>query len=294
MANLKEVRNRIASVKSTQQITSAMKMVAASKLRRAQQAILQLRPYAAKLQDILQNVSAALENSGDNIYADNREVKRVLLVPFSSNRGLCGAFNSNVIKITTDRIRYYTSTLKDGHVSIMTVGKYATDHCRRNNIKVEESYDQLYNDLSFENVMTLAQRLMLEYKEGKYDMILLIYNQFRNAVIQKLVIEQFLPVKMDGAHAMGVKTGHVDYIFEPSREIILTELVPKTLKIQFYKAILDSFASEQGARMTAMHQAADNANELLRELRLSYNKARQAAITKELLEIITAAEALKG
>ncbi len=294
MANLKEVRNRIASVKSTQQITSAMKMVAASKLRKAQQAIVQLRPWAAKLQDILQNVSAALENTGDNIYADNREVKRLLLVPFTSNRGLCGAFNSNVIKITNDRIRYYTSTLKDGHVSIMTVGKYATDHYKRNNIKVEESYDHLYNDLSFDNVMTLAQKLMLEYREGKYDMILLIYNRFRNAVIQKLVVEQFLPVKIEGAHAMEVKTGHVDYIFEPSREIILTELIPKTLKIQFYKAILDSFASEQGARMTAMHQATDNANELLRELRLSYNKARQAAITKELLEIITAAEALKG
>jgi F-type H+-transporting ATPase subunit gamma len=294
MANLKEVRNRIASVRSTQQITSAMKMVAASKLRKAQQAILRLRPYAAKLKEILQDVSAALENTGDNIYSDNREVKRILLIPIVSNRGLCGAFNSNVIKTTNNQIKYYTTNLKNGHVSIMTIGKYATDYFRKNGINIEQSFDHLYNDLSFDNVMALAQRLMLEYKEGKYDKIILIYNQFKNAVVQNLVIEQFLPVKTDGVHLIDNKAGAIDYIFEPSRDKILMELVPKSLKIQFYKAILDSFASEQGARMTAMHQATDNASEILRDLKLSYNKARQAAITKELLEIITAAEALKG
>jgi F-type H+-transporting ATPase subunit gamma len=294
MSNLKEVRNRIASVKSTQQITSAMKMVAASKLRKAQQAVLQLRPYATKLQEILRDVSTTLENTGDDVYADKREVKRILFVPFVSNRGLCGAFNSNIIKVTNEQIKKYGDTLKESHQSIYTVGKYATEYYKRTTQGVEQSFDHLYNDLSFDNVMTLGQRLMLEYKEGRFDLIILIYNQFKNAAVQQLVVEQFLPVAAEEVTQKDIKTHAVDYLFEPSKERILTELVPKTLRIQFYKAILDSFASEQGARMTAMHQATDNADDLLKELRLSYNKARQAAITKELLEIITASEALKG
>jgi F-type H+-transporting ATPase subunit gamma len=295
MANLKEVRNRIASVKSTQQITSAMKMVAASKLRKAQNSILQLRPYASKLQEILQNVASILENTGDSLYTDKRPIKHVLLIPVTSNRGLCGAFNSNVIKATNEHIlKNYHSYLQQGQLSIITFGKYATDFYRRIKYPIADSFDAVFNDLSFENVSKNARMLMNDYTTGKYDRIDIIYNQFKNASIQKLVVEQFLPVETNGPQKEGSEIPVNDFIFEPSREQIVTEIIPKSLKIRFYKAILDSFASEQGARMTAMHQATDNATEILKELRLSYNKARQASITKELLEIITGAEALKG
>ncbi|MCX6235411.1 MAG: ATP synthase F1 subunit gamma [Bacteroidetes bacterium] len=295
MANLKEVRNRIASVKSTQQITSAMKMVAASKLRKAQNAILQLRPYASKLQEILQNVASSLENTGDSLYSNKRQIEHVLLIPVTSNRGLCGAFNSNVIKATNEHIhKNYQSYLQKGQLYIITIGKYATDFYRKNKYPVVESFDPVFDDLSFENVSKITRLLMNDYTAGKYDRIDIIYNQFKNASVQKLVIEQFLPVETIGHQKDGGNIPVNDYIFEPSREQTVTEIIPKSLKIQFYKAILDSFASEQGARMTAMHQATDNATEILKELRLSYNKARQAAITKELLEIITGAEALKG
>jgi F-type H+-transporting ATPase subunit gamma len=289
MANLKEVRNRIASVKSTQQITSAMKMVSASKLRKAQNAILQLRPYASKLHEILQDVASNLGNTGDNLYSNRRRTEHILLIPVTSNRGLCGAFNSNIIKATNEHIHNnYRSYIQKGQLNLITIGKYGTDFYRKNNYPVIESFDSVFDDLTFNNI------LMSGYTTGKYDRIEIIYNQFKNASVQKLVIEQFLPVVTIGNQQVEGNVQANDYIFEPSREQIVTAIIPKSLKIQFYKAILDSFASEQGARMTSMHQATDNATEILKELRLSYNKARQAAITKELLEIITGAEALKG
>jgi F-type H+-transporting ATPase subunit gamma len=295
MPNLKEVRNRIASVKSTQQITSAMKMVAASKLRKAQNAILQLRPYAAKIQEILQDVSSSLENTGESPYSNVREIKHILLIPVTSNRGLCGAFNSNIIKATNGLIqKNYHSFFQKGQLNLITIGKYATEFYTKNKFPVIESMDQIYDNLSFDNVSKISGKIMDEYAEGKYDRIDIIYNQFKNATVQKLIVEQYLPVETNTVQKHQGKAIANDYIFEPSREKIVTELIPKSLKIQFFKAILDSYASEQGARMKAMHQATDNATELLKELRLSYNKARQSAITKELLEIITGAEALKG
>lgn len=293
MANLKEVRTRIASVKSTQQITSAMKMVAASKLRKAQNAILQLRPYVNKLQEILQSISVSLESSDENIYLRRNEVNNVLFVVLTSNRGLCGAFNSNVIKVTTRYIEEnYASYLKAGRLNLITIGKHASEYFEKNNYQVVEKFDTIYDSLTFDNVVPIAEKIMNEYAEGKYDHIEIIYNQFKNAAVQRLLIEQYLPVKSDVDLEFGEVS--IDYIFEPSKEEIVNELIPKSLKLQFFKALLDSYASEQGARMTAMHLATDNATELLKELKVSYNKARQASITNEILEIVSGAEALKG
>jgi F-type H+-transporting ATPase subunit gamma len=296
MPNLKEVRTRIASVKSTQQITSAMKMVAASKLRRTQNAILQLRPYAAKLKEILQNLSASLqEGDQSSAYSEQREPEKVLLIVVASNRGLCGAFNANVIKAANRTIeeKYHIQSA-NGTLAILTIGKKVTEYYRRRKYNIYESHDGLFDQMSFENVVPLAQKLMDLFVAKEFDRIDIIYNQFKNAATQRLILEQFLPVepvekKEDVKHMIGV-----DYILEPSKEVIVQDLIPKSLKIQFYKAMLDSFASEHGARMTAMHQATDNAKELLRDLNLSYNKARQASITKEILEIVSGAEALKG
>ncbi|MCB0807570.1 MAG: ATP synthase F1 subunit gamma [Bacteroidales bacterium] len=296
MPSLKEVRTRITSVKSTQQITSAMKLVAASKLRKAQNAILQMRPYANKLKEILQNLSASLDVADqDNVYSQQRKQDKVLLIPVSSNRGLCGAFNSNVIKATLRTIdQKYKAQHKDGNLHLMTVGKKVTEYFSRRKYNIIESHDELFDDLNFENAGIIADKLMKLFATGKYDRIDIIYNQFKNAATQRLVVEQFLPVEPVEQSGQQAKAPKVDYIFEPDKEEIVQDLIPKSLKIQFYKSILDSNAAEHGARMTAMHQATDNAQELLRDLSIAYNKARQAAITNEILEIVSGAEALKG
>ena len=295
MANLKEVRTRIASVKSTQQITSAMKMVAASKLRRAQNAIIQMRPYARKLKEILQNLSASLDSGdGGSIFSQQREPQKVLIVAITSNRGLCGAFNANVIK-AANKLIYgkYKAQHEASALKLFTIGKKATEYYSKRDFVIE-SHDDIFDHLTFENVSEIAVKLMDQFANKEVDRIDIVYNQFKNAATQLLTDEQFLPVEPIKLEEGQKEMLKADYIFEPSKEEIVTDLIPKSLKIQLYKAILDSNAAEHGARMTAMHQATDNAQELLKDLRLAYNKARQAAITKEILEIVSGAEALKG
>jgi len=296
MAGLKEVRIRIASVKSTQQITNAMKMVAASKLRRAQNAILRLRPYAAKLREILQNLNQSIEDSSENSFSEVRNPEKILLVVLTSNRGLCGAFNSNIIKTTVALLHEkYADQLNANNVILITVGRKGSDFFRKKNYRVQESHDDFFDNLTFNKVSELAEKLMKTFVNKEADRIELVYNQFKNASVQRLLVEQYLPITATvEENPIPAKKVENDYIFEPDRETIVRELIPKTLRIQLFKAVLDSFASEQGARMTAMHQATDNATNLLRDLNLSYNKARQAAITNELLEIVSGAEALKG
>ena len=286
MPNLKEVRIRITSVKSTQQITSAMKMVAASKLRKAQNAILKMRPYAAKLKDILQNLSASLDSGDVNIYSEKRNTEKVLLVVLTSNRGLCGAFNTNILRTTVQRLQNeYASQYNSGKLSILTIGRKATEFFTKRGYNVVSTHDYIYDDLTYDNVAAIAVSVMKAFADKEYDRVDIIYNQFKNAVIQKVTVEQFLPVEAP-AESVSVSKTNNDFIFLPSKEEIVSELIPKSLKIQFYKAVLDSNASENGARMTAMHQATDNAGDLIKELNLAYNKARQAAITKEILEIV--------
>jgi len=293
MPNLKEVRIRIASVQSTQQITSAMKMVSASKLRRAQNAILTLRPYARKLQEILGNLSGSIENSSAAVFAEKRRTDKVLLIVITSNKGLCGAFNANIIKTTVRLIQEkYTENQKNGTLELICIGKKGSEFFSRRNYKVLERLDHIFDHLSFEQISPLAERLISDFAQKRYDHIEVIYNQFKNAASQYVTTEQYLPVV--ASEVTVATTSEPDYIFEPGKEEIVGELLPKTLKIQLYKAILDSFAAEHGARMTAMHKATDNAQELLKNLRLSYNKARQAAITNEILEIVSGAEALKS
>jgi F-type H+-transporting ATPase subunit gamma len=297
MPGLKEVRIRIASVKSTQQITNAMKMVAASKLRKAQTAIIKLRPYAAKLTEIMQNLSSSLGDTGESPYTRERTPENILLVVITSNRGLCGGFNSNIIKATLNLLsETYDAQLRKGNVSLITIGRKASEFFRKRGYNVVESHDDLFDHLTFDNVAPLAEQMMKAFADKKYDRIQLIYNQFKNAAVQRLIVEQYLPVLpvTPAAPASALHTKHADYIFEPDQETIIQQLIPKSLRIQLYKSLLDSFASEQGARMTAMHQATENAKELLRALQISYNKARQQSITKELLEIVAGAEALKG
>lgn len=294
MANLKEVRNRITSVGSTMQITSAMKMVSAAKLKRAQDAIIQMRPYANKLREILQNLSASLDVS-ENAYAKTTAGENVLLVVISSNRGLAGAFNANVIKKANSLIRNEYAGKK---VSVLGIGKKAHDAFRRTeyNVQVEgipENVSEIFDGLNFEKAAPIAEALMNAFTSGKFDRIEIIYNQFRNAAVQVTQAERYLPVDTSASSA-AQSTSSVDYIFEPSKEFIVGDLIPKSLKIQLYKGLLDSFASEHGARMTAMHKATDNAKDMLRDLKISYNKARQAAITTEILEIVAGAEALNG
>lgn len=293
MPSLKEVRNRIASVKSTQQITNAMKMVAASKLRRGQNAIIQLRPYVQKMQEILQDLVSSLEGTGESIYSEKREVKKVLIVVMTSNRGLCGAFNSIAIKAAIRHIHdNFPGYLENDNLALVTIGRKGTDFFRKNHYPVLSSHDGIYDALTFENVAPISMNLMELFARGDYDQIDIIYNQFKSAAVQRLIIEQFLPVPLPSAEKSS--TLRTDYLFEPDKQGIIRELIPRSLKIQFFKDLLDSYASEMGARMTAMHQATDNASELLKELKLTYNKARQAAITNEILEIVTGAEALKG
>lgn len=289
MASLKYIRTRISSVISTRQITNAMKMVAAARLKKSQDAIIAIRPYANKLHEIMNNICSSLNTTKDIIYAQQREVNNVLLIVFTSNRGLCGAFNSNVIKkaifLANEK---YAEQFNNGQVSFITIGKKAYDILKSKNYNVINDYNQVYDNLDYENISLVAQSIMQSFLEGEFDRIDLVYNQFKNAAVQILIDEQFLPVKLENA-----QTVDYDYIYEPTKEHIVKELIPKSLKIQFYKALLDSHASEHGARMTAMHIATDNATELIRDLRLNYNKARQSAITKEILEIVGGAEALK-
>lgn len=285
MANLKEIRNRITSVQSTMQITSAMKMVSAAKLKKAQDAITAMRPYAEKLTEILQNLSATIEGDLGGAYTVQREVKKVLVVTITSNRGLCGAFNSNVIKETKNRFSIYAGK----QVDIFAIGKKGNDGLSKTHTVVYNK-SQVFDNLTFENVSDIAEELMSLYTSGAYDKIEIVYNYFKNAATQIVKTEQFLPLVSDSDD---VDSG-ADYIFEPSKEEIVLTLIPKSLKTQLYKAIRDSFAAEHGARMTAMHKATDNATELRNQLKLTYNKARQAAITGEILEIVGGAEALNG
>ena len=293
MPNLKEVRTRITSVSSTQQITSAMKMVAASKLRRAQMAIVNMRPYAKKLNDILKNVTNSLDDDSDNTYGEERVLNKALIVVVTSNRGLCGAFNNNVIKRTRQLLQdNFAFINKNGNVDIITIGKKAGDFFKKEGYHHIGSYDDFYSDLSFENVSPLATELLEKYSNREYDNITIVYNQFKNAATQLVMAEQLLPVV--ATKSQEEETTRNNFIFEPSKEEIIESLLPAILKTQFYKTLLDSYASEHGARMTAMQQATDNAQEMLRDLKLKYNKARQAAITGEILEIVGGAEALKN
>jgi F-type H+-transporting ATPase subunit gamma len=295
MPNLKEVRNRISSVSSTQQITKAMKMVSAAKLRRAQDAVVQMRPYANKLKEILENLSASLDNSEGSIYAKARPVNKVLFVAITSNRGLCGAFNSNVLR-TMNRLlnTEYSALSKAGKVRILSIGKKASDLYSKNKAVYYGNHNQLYADLTFNKVAPVAEEIMKSYAAGEYDKVVIIYNHFKNAAVQNIMVEQLLPIVPPPTSETGSKKKVNDYIFEPGQEYIVQELIPKSVKVQLYKAILDSHAAEHGARMTAMSKATDNAGELLKALKLSYNKARQAAITNEILEIVGGANALKG
>jgi len=295
MANLKEVRNRIASVQSTQQITKAMKMVSAAKLKRATNAIVQLRPYANKLKELLANLSASLED-GSSPFLQEREPNKVLVIVVSSNRGLAGAFNTNAIKTANNLIaEKYSNQLKAGNVSIVAIGKKSQEYYQRRKYNVIGNNNDLYLDLNFENTSKITQAIMDGFLKGDYDRVELVYNQFKNAAMQILVAEQLIPVpKPEVDKSKEAKGTQVDYILEPSKEEIVAQLIPKNIKIQLYKAVLDSNASEHGARMTAMDKATDNAGELLKALKLSYNQARQAAITTELTEIVSGAAALSA
>jgi F-type H+-transporting ATPase subunit gamma len=293
MANLKEVRNRITSVSSTQQITKAMKMVSAAKLKRATNAIIQLRPYADKLKDMLANLSASLED-GSSPFLQEREPARVLIVVVTSNRGLAGAFNTNVIKTANNLIaEKYSNQLKAGNVSVVGIGKKGQEYYQRRKYNVIGNNNELYNDLTFLNVSKVTENIMQGFLKGEYDRVELVYNRFKNAAVQFLTVEQLLPVPK-AEKKKEANASQVDYILEPSQEEIVEKLIPKNIKIQLYKAVLDSHASEHGARMTAMDKATDNAGELLKALKLSYNQARQAAITTELTEIVSGAAALSS
>jgi F-type H+-transporting ATPase subunit gamma len=294
MANLKEVRNRIKSVSSTQQITKAMKMVSAAKLKRATNAIVQLRPYANKLKEMLANLSASLEE-GTSPFLQEREPVRVLIIAVTSNRGLAGAFNANVIKTANILIaEKYSAQLKTGNVSIVGIGKKGQEYYQRRKYNVIGNNNELYTDLNFINVSKVTEAIMEGFLKGEYDRVELVYNRFKNAVVQFLTVEQLLPVPKAEKKKEDVSTHLVDYILEPNQEEIVEKLIPKNIKIQLYKAVLDSYASEHGARMTAMDKATDNAGELIKALKLSYNQARQAAITTELTEIVSGAAALSA
>ena len=286
MANLKEIRNRIASIGSTMQITSAMKMVSAAKLKKAQDAITQMRPYAEKLTELLQSLSASLEGEVGGVYSQQKEVSKALIVVITSNRGLCGGFNSSVIKATAKHIE---DNFNGKEVALLTIGKKGFDILSKS-FKVIEKDNEIFDDLTFDNVAIIAEKIMSLFAEGRFDKVELVYNHFKNAATQITTIEQFLPIEP----AKGTVKVNTDYIFEPSKAEIVLDLIPKSLKTQLYKAIRDSFAAEHGARMTAMHKATDNATELRNDLKLTYNKARQAAITNEILEIVGGAEALNN
>jgi len=288
MPNLKEIKSRITSVKSTIQITSAMKMVSAAKLKKAQDAIIQLRPYSNKLTEIMSSVSSASEDSSQNKYSEVREVNKILLVPITSNRGLCGGFNANIIKKTIEIEKELNSK---SELTILSIGKKSSEFFKKNKYNVHSTHDDVFQDVNYEDVSKIAELILNDFANEKFDKVILVYNQFKNAATQIVMQEDFLPLnKTQSENSQEA----VDYIYEPGKDEILNELIPKSLKTQLFKAILDSNASEHGARMTAMHKATDNATELKNELTLSYNKARQAAITGEILEIVGGAEALNG
>jgi F-type H+-transporting ATPase subunit gamma len=286
MANLKEIRNRISSVSSTMQITSAMKMVSAAKLKKAQDAITAMRPYSDKLTELLQSLSATLDADSGSKFALEREVKRVLLVPITSNRGLAGAFNSNIIKET---LKLSSEDYLSTEISYLTIGKKANDAFKKTKHLIADR-SEIFDDLTYDNASEIAQILMDTFVDGKVDKVVLVYNKFKNAATQEIMTEQFLPIVPTKDNL----NSNLDYIFEPSKVEIVEQLIPKSLKTQLFKAIRDSFASEHGARMTAMHKATDNATELRDQLKLTYNKARQASITNEILEIVGGAEALNN
>lgn len=289
---LKEVRNRIKSVQSTQQITKAMKMVSAAKLRRAQEAIIQMRPYAKKLQEMLSNIISNSDGDINMELAAERPVEKVLVIVITSDRGLCGGYNSNLIKLAKQKIREkYNSQSAKGNAEILPIGKKGFEHFAKNNYKVNEHYWNIFTDLSFEKVQAAARFAMDAFASGQVDAVELIYSEFKNAATQKFISEQFLPVPKK-EKVTGQK--QQDFIFEPGKDALIAELMPKILNTQLYKAVLDANASEHGARMTAMDKATDNANELLKTLKISYNRARQAAITTELTEIVSGAAALQG
>ncbi len=291
MASLKEVKSRISSVVSTQQITKAMKMVAAAKLRKSQERITQMRPFAKKLNSLLQNLSAA-GSDGQTWYSTVREEKKILIVAISSDRGLCGSFNSSIFKATLKLIEEkYTTQHKQKNVTILPMGKKAMEFFTKRGIPVLNNYANIFHNLSFETVSEAGQYLMDRFRKGEYDKIEIVYNEFKNVATQVLRTEQWLPVL---PAAKEKKSEEVDYIYQPNQEEILTGLIPKSLKVQLFKAVIDSNAAENGARMTAMDKATENAGEMLKDLRLSYNRTRQAAITKEILEIVAGAEALKS
>ena len=293
MANLKEVRNRISSVSSTQQITKAMKMVSAAKLKRATNAIVQLRPYANKMKEMLTGLLSNLEGSSSPFVQD-RGMSKVLLITISSNRGLAGAFNMNVIKATNLLVsEKYAEQYRKGNLHLIAIGKKVQEFYEKRKYTVIGNNNELYNELTFENVSKIAEQVMTLFAAGEYDQVELVYNQFRNAAVQILTTEQLLPVNhVETSHTASGK--QVDYIFEPSQEAIVAQLIPKSIKVALYKAVLDSHASEHGARMTAMDKATENAGDLLKALKLSYNQARQAAITTELTEIVSGAAALSN
>ncbi len=288
MPNLKEIKSRITSVKSTIQITSAMKMVSAAKLKKAQDAIIQLRPYSNKLTEIMSSVSSASEDSSQNKYSEVRDVNKILLVPITSNRGLCGGFNANIIKKTIEIEKELNSK---SELTILSIGKKSSEFFKKNKYNVHSTHDDVFQDVNYEDVSKIAELILNDFATEKYDKVILVYNQFKNAATQIVMQEDFLPLNKTQSEN---NQEAVDYIYEPGKDEILNELIPKSLKTQLFKAILDSNASEHGARMTAMHKATDNATELKNELTLSYNKARQAAITGEILEIVGGAEALNG
>jgi len=284
MANLKEIRNRISSVSSTMQITSAMKMVSAAKLKKAQDAITAMRPYSDKLTQMLVNLSSSVDF--ENVYLSPRKVKNKLIVCVTSNRGLCGAFNSNVIKKCTE-----IANSSDESVSFLCIGKKGADILSKN-YNVIQTNNEIFDDLTFENISAIAEKLMSIFLNKEFDSVQIVYNKFKNAATQIVIQEQYLPIENNDSENDQKESS--DYIFEPSQVEIISELIPKSLKTQLYKSIRDSYASEHGARMTAMHKATDNATELRDQLKLTYNKARQAAITNEILEIVGGAEALNG
>lgn len=289
---LKEVRNRIKSVQSTQQITKAMKMVSAAKLRRAQDAIIQMRPYAQKLQEMLSNIVSNSEGGGSMALATERPAEKVLLILITSDRGLAGAFNTNLIKLTKATIaEKYADQHKKGNVTVWGIGKKGYEHFTKANYKTDASYRDIFLHLSFENVQKASQAAMKAFEAKEYDVVEIIYSQFRNAATQRFVVERFLPIPKVEKKAGDAKA---DFIYDPSKEELIAELMPKILNTQLFKAVLDSNASEHGARMTAMDKASENANEMLRSLKISYNRARQAAITTELTEIVSGAAALQG
>ncbi len=297
MANLKEVRTRIESVNSTMQITSAMKMVSASKLRKFQNAITALRPYADNLNKLMHDVSSDMDTSAKSVFAEMRQSGKILVVPVTSNKGLCGVFNAIVIKETERLIKEdFKQQLEEGNVDVLCIGSKADEMMKARKYHVIGNESNLLDSLTYDNVVPFAERLMNDFKERKYDRIIFVYNQFKNAGTQILVHEQFLPIAVENENydEKEMKTEEVDYIFQPNREDILNELIPKSLKLQVYKILLDSFTSEQGARMVSMTKATDNAMELLKELNITYNKTRQSSITNEIVEIVSGANALNG